>query len=196
MGSAAGTERPSNGCCRSAWTRKKRDEPGVAMVLAIDRSGSMTGIKIEMAKAAAKATADTLSGEDLLEVIAFDSAPTRVVRMTPAKHRARIQNDIARIQPGGRTEIFPALDAAYTELRVTRARKKHVILLTDGQAPSAGIRDSVQAMVAEGVTVSSVGLALKLTRTSFAWSPMSAADVSTKSWTRSRCLASSRERPR
>lgn len=143
-------------------SEKKRDEPGVAMVLAIDRSGSMTGIKIEMAKAAAKATADTLSGEDLLEVIAFDSAPTRVVRMTPAKHRARIQNDIARIQPGGGTEIFPALDAAYTELRVTRARKKHVILLTDGQAPSAGIRDLVQAMVAEGVTVSSVGLGAEI----------------------------------
>ncbi len=139
-------------------SEKRRDEPGVAMVLAIDRSGSMTGLKIEMAKAAARATADTLSGDDLLEVIAFDSAPNRIVRMTPAKHRARIQNDIARIQPGGGTEIFPALDAAYTELRVTRARKKHVILLTDGQAPQAGINDLVHAMVAEGITVSSVGL--------------------------------------
>jgi uncharacterized membrane protein/uncharacterized protein YegL len=139
-------------------SEKRRDEPGVAMVLVIDRSGSMTGIKIEMAKAAAKATADTLAGDDLLEVIAFDSAPMRIVRMTPAKHRARIQNDIARIQPGGGTEIFPALDAAYTELRVTRARKKHVILLTDGQAPPGGIRDLTQAMVAEGITVSTVGL--------------------------------------
>ncbi len=111
-----------------------------------------------MAKAAAKATADTLTGDDLLEVIAFDSVPTRVVRMTPAKHRARIQGDIARIQPGGGTEIFPALDAAYQSLTVTRARKKHVILLTDGQAPQGGIRDLVQAMAAEGMTVSSVGL--------------------------------------
>jgi uncharacterized membrane protein len=137
---------------------KRRDEPGVAMVLAIDRSGSMTGLPLEMAKQAAKATADTLSSDDLLEVVAFDSVPTRVVRMTPAKHRARIQNDIARIQPGGGTEIFPALDAAYQALSVTRARKKHVILLTDGQAPTNGIRDLVQAMAAEGITVSTVGL--------------------------------------
>ncbi|MBL9108652.1 MAG: VWA domain-containing protein, partial [Myxococcales bacterium] len=137
---------------------KRRDEPQVAMSLVIDRSGSMSGMPLEMAKAAAKATADTLSGDDLIEVIAFDSSPTRVVRMTPAKHRARIQGDIARIQPGGGTEIFSALDAAYQSLSVTRARKKHVILLTDGQAPQNGIRDLVQAMAAEGMTVTSIGL--------------------------------------
>jgi Mg-chelatase subunit ChlD len=137
---------------------KRRDEPEVAMALVIDRSGSMTGLPLEMAKQAAKATADTLAGDDLLEVIAFDSQPTRIVRMTPAKHRARVQNDIARIQAGGGTEIFPALDAAYQALSTTRARKKHVILLTDGQAPQSGIRDLVQAMAAEDMTVSTVGL--------------------------------------
>jgi Mg-chelatase subunit ChlD len=137
---------------------KRRDEPGVAMDLVIDRSGSMSGLPLEMAKSAARATADTLSPEDLLEVIAFDSQPTRIVKMIPAKHRARIQNDIARLQPGGGTEIFGALDAAYQSLTVTRARRKHVILLTDGQAPQNGIRDLVQAMAAEGITVSSVGL--------------------------------------
>jgi Mg-chelatase subunit ChlD len=137
---------------------KRRDEPEVAMALVIDRSGSMTGLPLEMAKQAARATADTLAPDDLLEIIAFDSQPTRIVRMTPAKHRARIQNDIARIQAGGGTEIFPALDAGYQALSTVRAKKKHVILLTDGQAPSSGIRDLVQAMAAEEITVTSVGL--------------------------------------
>jgi Mg-chelatase subunit ChlD len=139
-------------------SEKRRDEPGVAMVLIIDRSGSMTGLPLEMAKSAAKATADTLSSDDMLEVIAFDTQPTRVVKMTSAKHRARIQNDISRIQPGGGTEIFSALDAGYQSLTVTRARRKHIILLTDGQAPQNGIRDLTQAMAAEGITVSTVGL--------------------------------------
>ena len=103
---------------------KRNDEPDVAMALVIDRSGSMTGLPLEMAKQAAKATADTLGPDDLLEVIAFDSQPTRIVQMTAAKHGARIQADIARIQAGGGTEIFPALDAAYQALSAARAKAK------------------------------------------------------------------------
>jgi Mg-chelatase subunit ChlD len=137
---------------------KRRDEPEVAMALVIDRSGSMQGLPLEMAKQAAKATADTLAADDLLEVIAFDSQPTRIVRMTPAKHSARIQSDIARIQAGGGTEIFSALDTAYQALSTTRAKRKHVVLLTDGQAPQQGIRDLAQAMAAEDITVTTVGL--------------------------------------
>ena len=137
---------------------RKKEMPSVAMVLVIDRSGSMTGLPLEMAKAAAKATAGVLSSDDLIEVIAFDSAPTRYVKMQPARNRSRIQGDIARIQPGGGTEIFPALDAAYQDLTVTQARKKHVVLLTDGKASSSGIRDLVSAMIAESITVTTVGL--------------------------------------
>ena len=136
----------------------RKEMPGVAMVLAIDRSGSMTGLPMEMAKAACKATLSTLQGDDLLEVIAFDSTPVRYVKMQPSRYRARIQNDIQRIQPGGGTEIFLSLDMAYQDLSVVQARKKHVILLTDGQAPTQGIKDLVQAMLSESITVTTVGL--------------------------------------
>ncbi len=137
---------------------KRREEPAVAMSLVIDRSGSMTGLPLEMAKQAAKATADTLSPDDLLEVIAFDGVPTRIVRFTAARHRARIQNDISRIAAGNDTQIFPALDAAYQSLSVVRAKRKHAILLTDGVAPPQGIRELVATMNAEGMTVSAVAL--------------------------------------
>lgn len=139
-------------------TEHKRETPSLAMALVIDRSGSMTGLPLEMAKAAAKATVDVLSGDDLVEVIAFDSQPARYVKMQPARNRSRIENNIAKIQAGGGTEIFSALDAAYQDLSVTQARKKHVILLTDGKAPTQGIRDLVQAMMAENITVTTVGL--------------------------------------
>ena len=138
--------------------QRRKDMPSVAMVLVIDRSGSMTGLPIEMAKAACKATVSTLQGDDLLEVIAFDSSPVRYVKMQPARYRSRIQNEILRIQPGGGTEIFPGLDMAYQDISVVQARKKHVILLTDGRAPTQGIKDLVQAMIAENITVTTVGL--------------------------------------
>ncbi|HVU04462.1 MAG TPA: VWA domain-containing protein [Polyangiaceae bacterium] len=136
----------------------RKDAPSVAMTLVIDRSGSMTGLPLEMAKAACRATVDTLEGDDLIEVVAFDSSPIRYVKMQPARYRTRIEAEIARIQPGGGTEIFSALDMAYQDMTVVQARRKHVILLTDGRADSQGIRDLVQAMVAESMTVTTVGL--------------------------------------
>jgi Mg-chelatase subunit ChlD len=137
---------------------RQKDMPSVAMLLVIDRSGSMTGLPLDMAKAACAATVSTLQGDDLVGVIAFDSLPNRYVKLQPARYRGRIQNDIAQIQPGGGTAIFPALDAAYQDISVVQARKKHVILLTDGRSDSQGIRDLVQAMVAEAITVTTVGV--------------------------------------
>lgn len=136
----------------------KKEMPGVAMVLVIDRSGSMSGLPMEMAKAACKATVSALDGEDLIEIIAFDSAPARYVKMQAARSRTRIENDILRIQPGGGTEIFSALDMAYQDVSAVDARKKHVILLTDGRAATQGLRELAQGMFAEGITVTSVGL--------------------------------------
>ncbi len=139
-------------------SEKRREVPGVAMSLVIDRSGSMTGLPMEMAKQACAATASTLQSDDLIEVIAFDSQPARYVKMQPARYRSRIQNDILRIQPGGGTEIFASLDMAYQDISAVEARKKHVILLTDGNARSEGIYDLVTSMLAENITVTTVGL--------------------------------------
>jgi Ca-activated chloride channel family protein len=137
---------------------RKQEMPSVALALVIDRSGSMSGLPMEMAKAAAKATAQTLAPDDLIEVIAFDSQAVRYVKMQQARNRTKIAADIARIQPGGGTEIFPGLDMAFQDLSVVQARKKHVILLTDGVAPPGGIRELVSSMVAESMTVTTVGL--------------------------------------
>jgi hypothetical protein len=123
----------------------------------------MTGTPIEMAKEAAKATVQTLSGDDLVEVIAFDSNPTRFVKLQPARNRTRISAEIARIQPAGGTEFFAALDAAFQDLTVAQARKKHVILLSDGRPSSSnGLKDLVTAMLAESITLTTVGVGSEL----------------------------------
>ncbi|MFO0554544.1 MAG: VWA domain-containing protein [Polyangiaceae bacterium] len=142
--------------------KDEKEMPSVAMALVLDRSGSMTGLPIEMAKAAAKATVETLAPDDLIEVIAFDSSPQRFVKLQPARNRSRINADIARIQPAGGTEIFSALDAAFQDMTVALARRKHVILLTDGRAPTTGIKELVQAMAAESITITTVGLGTEL----------------------------------
>lgn len=139
-------------------SERRRDQPSLALALVIDKSGSMSGQKMELAKDAAIATAEMLGAEDYIEVVGFDSQPQRIVRMQSARNRIRILRDIGRLTARGGTAIFPALDTAYQDLVVTRARIKHVILLTDGQTQEQGITELVQAMRAEGITVSTVGL--------------------------------------
>lgn len=143
---------------------RRRDQPSLALSLVIDTSGSMSGQKMELAKDAAAATAEMLGADDYIQVLGFDSQPTRVVRMQSARNRIQILRDIGRLTARGGTAIFPALDMAYQDLSVTRARVKHVILLTDGQTPESGIPELTQAMAAEGITVSVVGLGADVNR--------------------------------
>lgn len=139
-------------------SEKTREQPNIAIALVIDRSGSMSGPKIEAAKESARATAEVLSASDLITVIAFDSQPNTIVRMQRASNRMRISTDIARLTAGGGTNIFPALKEAYDHLSSARAKVKHVILLSDGQSSPDGIADLCQEMRAARITVSAVGI--------------------------------------
>jgi Ca-activated chloride channel family protein len=136
----------------------ERSEATLAMALVIDRSGSMSGPKMELTKDAARGTAQMLAPEDLISVIVFDSQAHAVVRLQPASNRQRILNDIAQIRASGGTNILPGLREAYDELVAARARKKHVILLSDGQSPYEGIPELVDDAAGAHITVSAVGV--------------------------------------
>lgn len=137
---------------------KEKDTPGLALVLVLDRSGSMSGQKIELAKEAAKATLEVLQRDDQIGVVAFDNQPMPVVRLQSAANRMRILNNLSRITAGGGTAILPALDVAFEELQESNAQVKHVILLTDGQSSREGIESLVGRMYRDGITVTTVAV--------------------------------------
>ena len=61
-------------------------EKPTAVVLVLDKSGSMSGPKIEMARAAARASIKTLRPIDMIGVIAFDETFKWVIPLGPATH--------------------------------------------------------------------------------------------------------------
>src|SRR6185503_19849030 len=54
-------------------TKLDRHKAVVAVILMIDRSGSMDGAPLEMAKTSARSTTEALDPKDIIGVVAFDS---------------------------------------------------------------------------------------------------------------------------
>jgi Ca-activated chloride channel family protein len=135
-----------------------KEQPDIALALVIDRSGSMQGPKLEAAKESARVTTEVLSPNDVITVIAFDSEATVYVRPQQAAYKMRISNEIARLSAGGGTNIFPGLKEAFDQLQGVPAKVKHVIVLSDGEAPTDGIAELVSDMRAARITVSCVGV--------------------------------------
>lgn len=138
---------------------KTREQPDIAVCVVIDRSGSMQGAKIEAAKESARATAEALSPNDIIAVVAFDTEAQTYVRPQRAANKMRISAEISRLQSGGGTNIYPGLKEAFDVLDGINAKVKHVILLSDGEAPYDGIVELVQDMRSARITVSAVGVA-------------------------------------
>lgn len=139
--------------------QRQREQAKLALVLVIDKSGSMSSEdRLDLVKEAARATASTLEPTDQLGVIAFDSRPHVLVRLQKSSNRIRIAGDIRRLAAGGGTNALPALREAYLQLAGSNALVKHVILLSDGQSPEAGV-DSLLGDMRDGdITVSAVGV--------------------------------------
>lgn len=129
-----------------------------ALALVIDRSGSMSGQKIQLCKSAAIATSEVLSKNDFITVVAFDSNAHVVVPMTRASSKATIAGQIATLTSQGGTNIYPGMENARVAMGRVKARIKHMIVLTDGHTSGGGYETLAAQCRAEGITISTVGV--------------------------------------
>lgn len=137
--------------------------PSMAIILVIDASGSMGAFgqevaKVELAKETAQSVIDLIGERDIIGVIAFDQEPRWLARPTEARLRQQVMDQVSRLQAGGGTNMYPAIRLAYDYLRDSRAKVRHVIVLSDGQTDPGDFRGLLTQMSKEKITVSSVAI--------------------------------------
>ncbi len=133
-------------------------QPQGALMLVIDRSGSMSGPKLEMSKAAAREAVKVLGARDFVGVVAFDSVAHWVVPIQRRGDANSVIGRIGKISEGGGTDMFPGMKEGFNALLKVEAAVKHMIVLTDGQTNPENFARLTSQMKAANITVTTVAV--------------------------------------
>src|SRR5262249_37947209 len=137
------------------------------LAVALDRSGSMQGAKIEKARQAACVAIDQLGDDDLFSLVIYDNETELLVppeRVGGSRHREELKSTIARIRPRGGTALHAGVPLAAGQVRrnLDKERVNRVILLSDGLANVGPSRASDLATLGrqlreDGIGVTTIG---------------------------------------
>ncbi len=115
------------------------------VVFVLDRSGSMSGKKIEQARESLQFVLDNLRDDDTFNIVVYDD---RVETFKPelqrfnSETRTEAKRYVENIRPGGSTDIDSALKTALDMLG-DDSRPQYVLFLTDG-LPTSGVTNEMQ----------------------------------------------------
>ena len=137
---------------------KEKEKPSMALVLVIDKSGSMEGVPIALAKQAAKSAIDLLGQGDYGGVIGFDSEAYVVSELTSMSSKGSVLDAIDIISAGGGTNMLPGMQKGKEMLESSSAKIKHMIVLGDGQSAPGPFLELASEMAMSKITVSTVAL--------------------------------------
>ena len=119
----------------------REQEDTVAILFVLDTSGSMANYvdgqrrKIDLAIAGISAGIDNLEEDDVAGVISFSAGKVNDRFSELTSDRPVLLQAVARLKPtGGTTLMMEAVDKAYKILEADDAKRKHIVLLSDGKS--------------------------------------------------------------
>jgi Ca-activated chloride channel family protein len=146
-------------------SEKKRAPVNLAIVL--DKSGSMSGQKIDQARRAAIDALRLLDSNDIVSVVTYDTIVSVLVPATKMSDRESVEKAIRSIQADGSTALYDGVSKGAAELRkfFDKERVNRIVLLSDGLANSGPSSPAELAALGaslskENISVSTLGLGL------------------------------------
>jgi VWFA-related protein len=147
-------------------TRAVDSTKGIAVVLAIDVSGSMEGAPLDQAKAAAQRFVDGLEPDDQLAIITFSETSQKLLDFT--SDRTAITAAIAGLRAGGPTALYNATADSARLASTAASARRAVILLSDGgigvSTSTITRAEALTTVTPLGVPVFTIGLGAEIDR--------------------------------
>ncbi|AMV70729.1 hypothetical protein DBW_0328 [Desulfuromonas sp. DDH964] len=143
--------------------RRKEEKRAIntAVIVLLDRSGSMSGPRMELARRTVLALADVLGTIPGISVAtgAFPGKAGAVVSMTPFGRTASQTKENYAMTANGGTPLAQALGWARVQMAVRQERRKILLVATDGQPSNPGlVRALLEKLESEGVELMGLGI--------------------------------------
>ena len=142
--------------------------PSGAIVLVIDRSGSMFstvgGTNLSQQNVASEAAIlalQSLYPQDWVGVVSFDTKADWIVKLQENNDPNGVAKKIRSMEPGGGTDIRSGVMAGYNALKDLKAQDaaiKHMIVITDGWGDMPNNFQLGAQLAQSGITISTVGV--------------------------------------
>ena len=148
-----------------AEDRKKVRRTPLNLAVVIDRSGSMTGTKLEKTKQAAMQLVDRLAPNDIFSLLIFSDEAQVLVPAQKVEDKDALKEKIESIEADGSTALYAGVQMGADQLDefLSSKRINRVILLSDGLAnvgPSTPreLRRLGSQLAERGISVTTIGV--------------------------------------